>query len=92
MKYVDRFVGQAIFWQSIFDLMVKEDVLEQCMVTCWQLWFNRNKCLHDHYCRTSTTIAGTVGRLLEDFKVVSIQERSGATMKVYSGLFPPLVY
>ena len=34
MEYVDRFVRQATFWQSIFDLMVREDVFEQCMVTC----------------------------------------------------------
>ena len=92
MENVDRFVGQTIFWQSIFDWLVQEDVLEQCMITCWQLWCNRNQCLHGHVCRTSTTIAGTVGRLLEDFKAVYIQESSRAIIKVYSGLLLRMVH
>ena len=68
LEYAERIAGQANFWQSIFDLMIREVVLEKCMVTFWQIWFNRNKCLHDHYCRTPITIAASVDRLLEEFK------------------------
>ena len=37
------------------------------MISCWQIWLNRNKCFHNQTCQVPSALARTARRLKEDF-------------------------
>ena len=40
------------------------------MISCWLIWFNRNKCFHNQTCQVPSALARAVNRLKEDFLAV----------------------
>ena len=55
-------------------MLQREDVVEVCMITCWMLWYNWNKCLYEHVCKIPDAIVVSVQMLYEDYKSMNQRE------------------
>ena len=84
-----RFASEDNFWQRMFEMMQIDGVVELCMFTCWLLWGNRNRCLHDQICKASKSLVLSVNRLMDDFKAVHRRADIGPDLGMVQWIPPP---
>ena len=58
-------------WNILFQWLKEKDVVDIWMIICWQLWNNRNQCLHRLSCRRPSEIVRSIGNIRGEWEIRS---------------------
>ena len=66
-----------------------KELVETWMITSWEIWNNRNQCLHNLRCKRPHEIIRSAGRLKDDCERESRRDNASATLSILIWKAPP---
>ncbi|XWS70758.1 hypothetical protein CRYUN_Cryun03dG0076400 [Craigia yunnanensis] len=76
-------------WGVLFKWLKENDLLDIWMLATWQIWNNRNQCVHNFSCKKPSKIANSVCRLNEDMVLNTSISQEGVVLNSIGWQAPP---